>query len=778
MIQRFLKRRSIRIVGVALFVLVCASAVPHGYTALRNTMGFSVAHAADPDLPARPTSTASSSLVASSTAPPGSENSGSWLDPISWLIGGARVIISWIGYVIAWIIIFFGSLLVAIEGWFLEIVITINTQVVNSPPVHFGFSVALSFANLGFVFAVIIMAIMTIVRFQSYGVKAILWKVVVAAIAVNFSLIIAGTILNFSDSLSLYLMRHAAPGSGGDDSSVGVFQFTNAIANSLNPAKAYPSGYVPDKQLEFNDITAQAASTGASFYQQLFSIFIAAFYMIAIIMIFGAIIVMFMIRYIYLAILLVLMPFAWLTWVFPNTKKHFSDWWSKFIKWTFFGPAALFFMYLAMQTATVIGADKWGPNNSAGFVTPGKVGATGFFQGAVGNAIQEMVQQQLPSIIVMVLMGAGLVAASSMGVKFADTTLSSVKKMGNSAKGYAKGKAINTANRARTIGQETKKGETTTQLQRLGSAITGSFLGKVPGVKGLGSVIARQGVLDPKKIEEEAKKKEEAMRGDTRAAVEKRIKDLNPTLSSDSNILGTLNKAIKTPGMLSKMAKDDPVLMEKLMGRMEKIGKGKDLAEASPELAVYQRQRAVGQVEVQRDAAGKVIGVKEMKPKDGAEYHSDDETQRGRITGEALKGNKEAEKVSADLFAKLNEKTGKMEANTEQMVAALSVNNSMMRKFYNENPAAMESFTVALATMRKKVEDVSKKSIEDMDAKEIQIAAAEAGYALFTSEATQFQRQIALVNDHRIVGYSVPGLASSKPSKRRKRSADDTNTTT
>ena len=60
----------------------------------------------------------------------------------------------------------------------------------------------MSFTNLGFVLAIIVIAFATIFRIQSYAMKQVLWKLIVAALLVNFSLVIAGAFINIADNVT------------------------------------------------------------------------------------------------------------------------------------------------------------------------------------------------------------------------------------------------------------------------------------------------------------------------------------------------------------------------------------------------------------------------------------------------------------------------------------------------------------------------------------------------------------------------------------------------
>src|SRR4030042_5966834 len=75
--------------------------------------------------------------------------------------------------------------------------------------VHTGWQIVLNFANLGFVLAIIVIAFSTIFRRESYAMKQTLWKLIVAALLVNFSLVIAGAFINVSDIFSDFFLKQS-----------------------------------------------------------------------------------------------------------------------------------------------------------------------------------------------------------------------------------------------------------------------------------------------------------------------------------------------------------------------------------------------------------------------------------------------------------------------------------------------------------------------------------------------------------------------------------------
>ena len=103
------------------------------------------------------------------------------------------------------------GLLLTVSAWLVKLGLQFNNNIFNSPAVQTGFSVSLAIANLGFVLGIIIIAIATIIRNQTYGIKQLLWKLVFMAILVNFGLVITAPIVGFANSMSTYFINATSP---------------------------------------------------------------------------------------------------------------------------------------------------------------------------------------------------------------------------------------------------------------------------------------------------------------------------------------------------------------------------------------------------------------------------------------------------------------------------------------------------------------------------------------------------------------------------------------
>jgi hypothetical protein len=324
------------------------------------------------------------------------------------------------------------SMGVMLGGWFMRLGLNLSTGIANSVTqpelIKVGFNSMLAIANLGFVLGLIVIAIATILRMESYGMKRLLLKLIFMAILVNFSMVFASTLLNTSEGVSNYFITKAVPGAVG---SQGQIQFINAISGTFAPQALF-SPPQPDA------VFTQFSSFMKAVLNMIFVFGFLTLMSICLIS-FG---VMFSIRYVYLGFLLILMPIAWLCSVFPNLQSHWSKWWNMFLKWTFFPPISIFFLYLALLTAqntTYIHQHSNSDLYQAGVVNSAGSGLQEFLndKGRQGSGIISTAGQM---IIMLGLCFGGLFAANSLSITGAGVAMKSAKAAGKGFGSWAQKK--------------------------------------------------------------------------------------------------------------------------------------------------------------------------------------------------------------------------------------------------------------------------------------------------------------------------------------------------
>ncbi|TSC89799.1 MAG: Uncharacterized protein G01um10143_289 [Parcubacteria group bacterium Gr01-1014_3] len=334
-----------------------------------------------------------------------------------WILCGLMQFFNWGSLAVGNMIGIVAGFLISIASSLIGVLINLGPQITSSPLVREGFRLTLSMTNLGFVIAIIVIAFATMLRLQNYGFKQMIWKLVAAALLVNFSFTFAGIIIDFFNVFGNYFIQAASPEN--------INNFAANLAQSLNVSSL--SGIkiaVPE------NISGDILKFGLSYISAFVSVASTAIFMTTLVITFFAIAFMLLVRYIYLIFLLIVMPLAWLAWIFPNLAKHSSEWWSTFLKWNVFFPAISFFLYLSILTSDKLGAVLKSQASPEAFAAAKTI--SGLSEGVLIGFLQIIVQ--------VGMMFAGLIVAQKLGAVGANTAMG----MANSAKGWiigATGKA-------------------------------------------------------------------------------------------------------------------------------------------------------------------------------------------------------------------------------------------------------------------------------------------------------------------------------------------------
>ncbi|MEX0690019.1 MAG: hypothetical protein WD471_01655 [Candidatus Paceibacterota bacterium] len=312
-----------------------------------------------------------------------------------------------VGDLIAAVGRFIGTIISSIMGVFLwfsgllvDFALTMNMErlVGNNELVTVGWEISRDVANLGFVLVIIIIAFATIFRYKDYAAKKALSGLIIAAILVNFSLAIAGAVIDFSHILTKFFLQDRIGMNKGawelSEHIAGAFSIQRLVIEDDDLNLRFP----PDPETEagaLNTFSTAAVMALTSIAFTIIFTLIAALGLLAL-----AILLLF--RYVALSILLILAPIAWLLYAVPGYQSELSKWWTNFIKWTFFAPAVTFFIYLMVLTAEEL--SKFPMELTAGF----------------SGMVQNILVQGSQMVVMLGLLIGGLVASLELGVKTSD----------------------------------------------------------------------------------------------------------------------------------------------------------------------------------------------------------------------------------------------------------------------------------------------------------------------------------------------------------------------
>ncbi len=191
-----------------------------------------------------------------------------------------------------------------------------------------GWEIIRNICNIIFIVAMIAIGLGTILRVDSYNYKHLLVNLILAALLINFSLVIGQIILGIADTVQNQFLPNNQ-------------EVIRALAKDL--MLAYRSE-------TWNLNYAQNGFWGNTFKPLFFLAMATGSFMI-----FVAIAAFLFIRIVMLWILLMVSPIAYAAGVLPSTASFRQTWWSNFIKYAFFTPVMAFFLNL---TAVISAAYK------------------------------------------------------------------------------------------------------------------------------------------------------------------------------------------------------------------------------------------------------------------------------------------------------------------------------------------------------------------------------------------------------------------------------------
>jgi hypothetical protein len=251
------------------------------------------------------------------------------------LVSKAGIIDSALFVVMGWILallLVFLQFLLYISGMILDLVLGNALKVQETEVVTYGWALARDVANMFFIIFLLVIAFATIFRIEAYQYKALLPKLILGILLVNFSRTIATIFIEFSNLLTAAFLNFEP---GKVSSSVllalmGVNDvFKVAEMHGIDPA------WTPDFTMVFS-------LAGIVFIIGLLVAAIAGF---------AGMLVM---RTIALLVLIVFSPLAFALGILPATKEVFDEWWKKFLQYILYAPLAAFALYLALKVGSAM----------------------------------------------------------------------------------------------------------------------------------------------------------------------------------------------------------------------------------------------------------------------------------------------------------------------------------------------------------------------------------------------------------------------------------------
>lgn len=212
----------------------------------------------------------------------------------------------------------------------------INIKFTDNLFVNEGWGIVRGLTNIFIVLGLVVTALATILRIESYQMKKTLPLLLIVALLINFTPMLCGLVIDASNIIMNHFLKAGQFLTQNYPSAIG-----SAISELWREIDS-PSGMLATGLL----------LVGSSLFSGIIFLLFAF---------------LFLFRYIALWMLVILSPLALFCFIFPNTKKMWDMWLSQFIQWCFIGIPAAFTIYLAnMMTQQMLQGKLLGEMSSMG----------------------------------------------------------------------------------------------------------------------------------------------------------------------------------------------------------------------------------------------------------------------------------------------------------------------------------------------------------------------------------------------------------------------------
>jgi hypothetical protein len=200
---------------------------------------------------------------------------------------------------------------------------TSNTMIVQ------GWTMVRDVCNLFFLLVLLFIAICTILKIEKYHAKKTLLMLIIMALLINFSKPIAIFIFDGSQLLMNFFLSQMGQTGTGQTTSTVVAKAADIAGLVYDKLPGYWGG---GKSL---DIAVQYL------FAVVFLFMLAVAYVVTALML--------IIRIVAIMLLIIVSPFAFFAAIIPDFSKMSSQWWSSLFEYSYYGPAAAFFLLLATK---------------------------------------------------------------------------------------------------------------------------------------------------------------------------------------------------------------------------------------------------------------------------------------------------------------------------------------------------------------------------------------------------------------------------------------------
>lgn len=480
---------------------------------------------------------------------------------------------SLLGSAMGWIIYYLAASLGFILTKVVDLMIFVASfNDMKQEAVTIGWKAIRDLCNNFFIIILMVIAVGTILRIESYRYNKLLSKLLLMAVLINFSMMFTFIMIDFSQVITLSFA-----------SKINAQEGKNILLGAIN----LPSGVVMNGATDMEQIDAdskQAIMDDAAYSSSL--AVIAALIILVVVAVVSIVVVLIITiilayRIVAFWFLIILSPLAFFSSTFPRGQEYWSRWWKELSKYLIVGPVMLFFLYISFLVMVQLGnsstpstlkgaeADKLSSEKDAGFKNETKLSQLATKRGLFNV------------VITLGLLVGTLIMAQETGAaggKWAGKGMNGLKKMGKGAalKFTGAGLAADVGKQYWKNRQEVKKGARQATVDKFASGIATG----VSKVKGLAVAPLNKtwdkvtGKKNLDQVRKELVEQEEKM-GDEKIKAVKEKKDFKDSAGNLYKRDATTGKwsARDAAGTVMRASIDDKQLQRMITsGRLEDLG--------------------------------------------------------------------------------------------------------------------------------------------------------------------------------------------------------------
>lgn len=289
--------------------------------------------------------------------------------------------------------IFAGPVLIVAILFDYAVWFNVTKSILNVEAVQQAWGVMQGLANMFFILILLWIALATIFDFQEYTAKNLLPKLIIMALLINFSLVLTGVIVDFSNGLGDYFYKQITGGGSffvqimNNLSVSRLFNYNNQspggatveqrekkISPAVDPFKAV--GLTPVEPKLQSAANKEKEKLAGALYSPGQSTFAAISRLVALIMttVLGIIMIVVLVfgigfliaRQVTIMFLGIFSPLVFLANILPQTKVHWDNWWKSLTNQAFFAPAYLFCLLATFKFLELAKNNIYTENSSGG----------------------------------------------------------------------------------------------------------------------------------------------------------------------------------------------------------------------------------------------------------------------------------------------------------------------------------------------------------------------------------------------------------------------------